>query len=553
MRSSISPYLPLAVVSQAVVARAASPLYEGTINITDFGVIKGRAALNSSQDGRVPNWQNISYFGGVPYGADTSGDLRWAESARATAWNGTLDATAAGPLCPSSSNTDAMVAEYGESEDCLTLNIWTPATSADDLLPVVFFTHDDGTAPGDALYDGSGLASKGFVFITYNYRTGVLGYFADPALKETWAEVTGPTGNETGNWGVADQLHALKWVYANVALFGGDPDHISVVGTGAGAAAVWHIINEEELSEFDIAPVNAIAQSGLRSPGDPLVRSEPSAGAYYNQTYAEALATSVLQSLNVSTTAEARALPFRTLVDATADITFRPVLDYFFIPDTYAESLRNGSEYKVPFITGHNADDEAEALLSSTSTTTSSETANGTTAYSTWVADRYGSDYADAFLALYPDANDTTVLERDQARTSSWAFMGAYANSSNPAAYTYYFSLPASSGAAGPRSEVPYALANLWAQPAAGNYTATDYAISDTLSAYWANFLLNGDPNNSTGLAGNTTALPATWEPVSSAEEETFQVGSSFGAISVAGSSEKVSLFEEYFAAQPQA
>lgn len=545
------PYLAVAVMSQAVSStRAAAPLYEGVVNITDFGVVQGKLALNSSQDGHVPNWQNIWYFGGVPYGGDTSGDNRWAESVRASAWNGTLDAFAPGPLCPASSNTAEMVATYGESEDCLTLNIWTPATNADDSLPVVFFTHDEGTAPGDAMYDGAAVASKGIIFVTYNYRTGVLGYFADPALNETWGETPGPTGNETGNWGFADTLHALKWVYANIALFGGDPDHISVVGTGSGAAAVWHIVNNEELEEFDIAPINAIAQSGLRTPGDPLLQQEASAGAYYDQKYAEGLATEVLQSLNVYTTAEARALSWETLVNATANITFRPILDYFFIPATYSESLRNGSAYKIPFITGHNADEDIPTSLTSETAGTS----NGTTiTYSEWVSNQYGSTFAEEFLALYPEANDTDSLVRDHARTSGWQFMGAYRNSSNNAAYTYYFDLP-TSGAATKRSEIVYALGNLWAQSDAADYTSEDYYVSQVLSTYWANFIKTGDPNNATeAYYTNVTSLPATWDPAAAADKQTFQVGSSWGAISVAGSEEKLSLFKKFFETQPQA
>ncbi|KAJ4408195.1 hypothetical protein N0V82_009769 [Gnomoniopsis sp. IMI 355080] len=549
MRSRFVSLL-LAAISQAGSTLAASPLYETTINITDFGVLKGRAALNSSQGGRVPNWQDISFFGAVPYGADTSGDLRWSEPARATAWNGTLDTVAFGPLCPSSSNTPDMIAAYGQSEDCLTLNIWTPASTADvaadnssSLLPVVFFTHDDlTTAPGDAIYDGSALASKGVVFVSYNFRSGVLGFFADPALNETWGEVAGPTGHETGNWGILDQLHALKWVYANIALFGGNPDHISVVGTGSGAAAVWHILNSgAELGEFDINPVNAIAQSGLRSPlGDPLLQQEASAGAYYNQSYAETLAIEVLESLNVTTTAEARALPYEQLVDATAATTFRPVLEYYLIPDTYAETLLNGSSYKVPFITGHNADE-----LSADGDNVA------TSAYSAWLEEQYGSSFAEKFLALYPESNSTETLLRDQARVSSWQFMDGYHNSSDESTYTYYFTLP--NGAATKHSEVVYALGNLWAQPDASNYTAEDYHISDVLSTYWVNFIKTGDPNNSTEVYYGNVTLPTVWEPNSATEKQTFQVGSEWGDIPIAGTSEKVALFEDFFAAQTPA
>lgn len=431
-----------------------------------------------------------------------------------------------------------MVAAYGESEDCLTLNIWTPATSADESLPVLVWTHDDGTAPGDAMYDGAGMASKGIIFVSYNFRSGALGFFADKALNETWAETLSPTGSPTGNWGLLDQWHAVKWVYANIALFGGNPDHISIAGTGTGAAAVYHMVNSEQLSDFNISIVNAISHSGLRYPSDPLLQQEASAGAYYNLTYAETLATNMLQSLNASSTAEARALSYQDILDTTASIDFRPVLDYFLIPDLYSETLLNGSAYKVPFMTGHNADELPSATAVST--------------YQTWVEEEYGSEFSEEFLALYP-INETSALTRDHARISSWLFMNAFSKSSEQETYTYYWDYP--NGAATKHSEVSYALGNLWAQTGA-NYTQVSYCVSSILNSYWVNFITSGDPNNSTQTSGatlNETSLPATWEPNSATAQQTFQVGTGWDVISIAGTPEKLALMEKYFAAQTSA
>ncbi|KAF3771181.1 alpha/beta-hydrolase [Cryphonectria parasitica EP155] len=539
MRTS---YLPLAACL-AGVGWAASPLYETVINITDFGVVQGRAALNSSQGGHVPNWEDISFFGGVPYGADTSGANRWLESQRATAWTGTKNTTDFGPLCPFAGNPQDMVARYGESEDCLTLNIWTPATSADDLLPVVFWTVDDGTVPPQSVYEGSGLASQGVIFVTYNYRSGVLGWLADPALVESFGNVAA-TNNATGNWGLEDQLHAFKWVSANIALFGGDPDHITVAGQGSGAATVLHLLNNEEVVEFDLNIHNAIAQSGLRYPSDPELQHESGAGAYFNQTYAKELAVGVLDGLNVSTVAEARALSYEQLVEATANVSFRPNLDYYLIPETYALDLQNGSATKVPVLTGHVADVETSAVVTTTTTTT-------TTGYQTLLQSRYGSSWDSSFLALYPSANDTQTLVRDQARVSSWAFAADYTDSSGGLpTYTYYwdYASPLSNGRASHGSEIPYALNNLWAQ-AGANLTTQDYTVASLLSAYWVNFIKTSDPSNST-LATNETALPATWNANSPTDNTTFRVGSAWEEIPIAGSVDKIALFEEFFAAQ---
>lgn len=180
MRCSPAQYLALAAYLALGVDAAA--LYESPVSIPGYGLVQGKAALNSSAAAYVPNWQNISFFGGIPYGADTSGANRWRDPQPAAPWNGTLDASDFGDICAvDNSQLDA----YGMSEDCLSINIWTPATSADEKLPVAIWSYGDGTAPPQTSYSGAGVAGKGIVFVSYNFRNSVLGFLAHPDLTET--------------------------------------------------------------------------------------------------------------------------------------------------------------------------------------------------------------------------------------------------------------------------------------------------------------------------------------------------------------------------------
>lgn len=179
-----SPGQPLALAAASLLAAGAqAALYEAPVSIPGYGQVQGTAALNSTAAPFVPNWQNISFFGGIPYGADTSGANRWRDPQPARPWNGTLDASSFGDVCAASSGGHTSI--YSASEDCLSINIWTPAASAGERLPVAIWSYGDGTAPPQTTYDGAGVAGKGIVFVSYNFRAGVLGFLAHPELSET--------------------------------------------------------------------------------------------------------------------------------------------------------------------------------------------------------------------------------------------------------------------------------------------------------------------------------------------------------------------------------
>jgi para-nitrobenzyl esterase len=198
-------------------------------NGTEPGVVKTDAGSISGlqQDG-------LRVYLGIPFAAPPTGELRWRPPAPVQPWSGVKETKAFGPNPPQQAPLNASVVT---SEDCLYLNVWTPAQSADDKLPVMVFfygggfnTVEGGGAVGNL--DGATLAQKGVVVVTTNYRIGALGFLAHPQLDNESAH------NSSGNYGILDQQAALQWVQKNIGAFGGDPSRVTIFGQSAGAVTV---------------------------------------------------------------------------------------------------------------------------------------------------------------------------------------------------------------------------------------------------------------------------------------------------------------------------
>ncbi|OWZ23401.1 Prolyl oligopeptidase [Phytophthora megakarya] len=429
------------------------------------------------------------------------------------------------------------------SEDCLNLNVWTSADSVDDALPVYFWIYGGRFINGAgsvSLYDGAGLAAKGLVVVTINYRMGALGFLATSELQSE------SPNNSTGNYGLLDQIQALKWVHENIAAFGGDPTKVTIGGQSAGAASVYHLV-DSPLSAGLFR--GAIAESGIRFPNDPLIWAL--ATSYRTFDHALDGGATYMANHNVSSAAELRNLSIESILNGNddndyygtttdADVgsvppLFRPTLDGYVMPETYLEALENGPANDVALMTGNNADESGAA------TTTNVTVAE----YVAAATEKYG-DLVDEYLALYPantddEANNmTNNAARDISRVGSWLFGNYWAVAASSPFYTYFWSRapPGQTAGAYHMSEINYCFNNLYDTDSP--WEADDYAIADVMSSYWANFVKNLNPNG-----GNLTYWPASV----ATSNTTMHLDVTQEVMEIADS-EKIDFIKKYFATQ---
>lgn len=530
MPSASSWAMLTAALSQVDLARAA--LYSQVIE-TQYGAVQGYPAFNETPNGNLTHWRDITVWKGIPFAASTAGENRWRAPQPASSWNGTLDARDFGDICPSSSSSP----EYTVSENCLNLNIWSAANSTDAKLPVVMWSYPAYSTAADSLFDGGGMADKGVVYVNYNYRTGSLGWLAHPELSSEFEAVTGH--NSSGNWGMLDQFEALKWIHANIAAFGGDPDRITVMGQSAGSAATQHILNSP-LTEGLI--VGAIIESGVRDPHDPLCSSL--AENYRTLDFALNQGVEYLASKNISTIAEARQLSYENFVDnsqfsfgdTSSDWVFTATLDYYAMPDTYYNTLLKGAANDVPVLTG-NTRDESGATYGLNITVAQ---------YLADLNETYSGKWVDEFLALYPAANSSqaSISENlqftDRSMIGTWLWAHLWRTNASSPLWTYLWdhAPPGQDQGAYHESEINYVLNNLYDTDKP--WTSADYEIAATMNAYWVNFIKTGNPNGD-GLVQ--------W-PVTDETTITQQLGDGWGSMPI-GSKAQVELITSWLDTQP--
>jgi len=474
---------------------------------------------------------SIEVFKGIPYAAPPVGDLRWRAPRTPASWQGVRKADQFSASCIQNVVTERKpwtfeFMTHGEiSEDCLYLNIWTPAKFAGEKLPVFFWMYGGGNTEGSAgvpVYDGESLAKKGLVVVTINYRLGVLGFFTHPALTKE--------ADTSGNYGLLDQLAALQWVRKNIAAFGGDPDRVTIAGQSAGAADA-HSLVASPLAKGLFA--RAIEESGSNI-------------ALNMRTLAEQEKDGVLfaEAKGAHSLADLRALSPKDFITpvtpagAAAPLRFGPVVDGHFLPDSPNRIFALGKQNDVPELTGCNKDDLGGGVPHPDTTVE---------AFEKMAKERYG-DLSGAFLKLYPAGSSNTQVgqsqndsARDQLRTSMYLWAQNRAKTAKTKAYTYYWdhTLPgpdADKYGAFHTSEVPYVFNSL--AKSDRPFTDADRKIANMMSSYWANFAATGDPNGK--------GLPH-WSSVSEKPGMTMELGDTNAPISVAGDKAKQDFFAEFF------
>jgi para-nitrobenzyl esterase len=435
-----------------------------------------------------PDAKGVRGFKGIPYAAAPVGALRWRRPQPVTPWAGirSVDKYGANSLQGVVfGDIDPTVA--GVSEDCLFLNVWTPAPpGAPDRVAVMFWIHGGGFVVGSGAeprYDGANLAAKGIVVVTVNHRLNALGFLAHPDLS---AEAE---PRASGAFGMLDLVAALKWVARNIEAFGGDPTRVTIAGESAGSAAVSALM-ASPLAKSLFA--RAIGESGgfFATPRHPV------------STLAEAeeKGRSFARALGANTVAALRALPAEAILAAAPGLGYRPIVDGYFLPKSPARIFAEGSQNDVPLLVGWTKDEGFNFDLSA------GEGAGRR--YEDVVSEIFGDRAADA-LALYPasDAKDSTrALGGDLIIVHpTWAWIEGQKRTGRSEIFRYRFDWAPSTpeGWFGARSgqgagafhacEIVYVFDNLWAAP--WSYTPEDHEIAALVSAYWVNFIKTGDPN----------------------------------------------------------
>ena len=425
----------------------------------------------------------VTAYKGVPFAAPPVGDLRWRPPMPAATWAGTRKADAFAPACMQTGVSMPGETPPEVSEDCLYLNIWTPAQNPRHL-PVIVWIYGGGYINGSAsmpLYWGDRLASKGVVVVTVAYRLGPLGFLALPELTRESPH------HSSGNYGVLDQIAALTWVHRNIAAFGGDPKCVTIAGQSSGSISV-SILMASPLAKGLFQ--RAIGESGGLF--EPL-----QLGPQFLLANAERDGDKFAAAQGAPSLQELRRLPADKLTGNAGGIV-HAVIDPYVLPASPYETFASGRQNDVPLLIGSNAD-EARAMVD-----VSHETA---ATFSTDLEHSVGQ-LPPALIAAYPHATDQEAqqaqlgLERDlRFGWDMWAWARLQAGTGRQPVFYYSFRqqppFPAGSVYAGwgasHFAELWYVFDHLDQSP--WNWTAGDRKLAAEISGYWINFAKSGDPN----------------------------------------------------------
>jgi para-nitrobenzyl esterase len=460
--------LPLALLCTFAMAQTPFKVVK-----TDAGQISGTESSDAS----------VHIFKGIPFAAPPVGDLRWKAPQPVKSWDGVKACTefSKSPMQGKPNEFGVYTREFlikdePLSEDCLYLNVWTGAKEASEKRPVLVWIYGGGFVSGGTnvpIYDGEALAKKGVILVSVNYRVGIFGFFAHP-------ELTKESPNHTsGNYGLMDQLAALKWVKKNIAAFGGDPANVTIAGQSAGSFGVNYLVASPLAKGLF---KGAIAESGAHM--------LPGPGSGVTLAQANKAALKAAEALHAGSLAELRKLPAEDLLKQN---NFRPIVDGYFLPQVPADIFEANKENQVPLLTGWNEDD---AFIGSIKNAAD---------YTEGMKRRFGDKAADV-LKLYPGGTDAEA-ERSQINMSRdmtfgvhnyiWANVQSAKNKAKVYMYRFTRRMPATEAfkkyGAFHTGEVGYVFNNLkfLNRP----FEPVDQQLADTMSSYWVNFATSGNPN----------------------------------------------------------
>lgn len=392
--------------------------------------------------------KDITVFKGVPFAAPPVGELRWKAPQPVEPWEGVrkADSYTAAPWQAMHKKGSFYDREWGNppfecSEDCLYLNVWTPAKAPEDKLPVAVWIYGGGFMSGFAHereFDGEAFASKNTVFVSINYRLHVFGYLAHEGLDEE--------AGRSGNYGLLDQIAALKWVHENIAAFGGDPGNVMVFGQSAGAGSTIALVCSPLMKGM---MQKAVVHSGL--------------GGFMEKSMAYEVGRQFVEHCGYASPTEMRGLSAEQLMEyyktfrphfsegTRLGLAFSPFVDGYALTETYEDSLANGDYNDVELLMGSTKDDMAG------------------NAPMPWMP-----------MAINSGMRQLLLRQEELGRKPG---------------YLYFFSrpLPGDDSGSWHSSDLWYihgTLSRCW-RP----FEKYDYELSDAMVSYWTNFMKNGDPN----------------------------------------------------------
>ena len=452
----------------------------------------------------------VRAFKGIPFAQPPVGDMRWREPRPIKNWTGNRNADQFGPRCMqrTSPGADYWFRSNGMSEDCLYLNVWTPAKSGDERLPVLFYIFGGGFQNGDGSeprYDGESMARQGMVAVSVNYRTNVFGFFVHPELTKESPH------HASGNYGLLDQVAALQWVQKNIAAFGGDPKHVTVAGESAGSISVSALMASPLSRNLMAAAIGESGAAFSSLPPRPLAEAEQNGVKF-------------AAAAGVDTLAALRAMTADQIQDAAAKvrgIRFSTAMDGYFLSKPLTAIFKAGEQAKVPLLEGSNTQEQSARSVLGTGDPTPETLAAAIRKF-------YG-DRADPVLKAYAAGTTDEVYEAADHLASArfisygtWKWAELQMETGGRPVYRYLYARPrpaylgmpgepapagGSSGNAGagspqprpPRgavhsAEIQYVMGNLDLDK---RYTwePADYEVSKTMQAYFVNFIKTFNPN----------------------------------------------------------